>query len=228
MKMRYLIVFLFAVFTYNIALCQESSVSAIIDNIIQEREKILFNKEDYTKIIINDLSEYKDTGKVHDSFITVFSKRTYLLNSNKEIVYISTERDSNSPYPYHQFTKRKEEFYFVEKEVINYRILRFVQIPYKDIPVSDSLINFDYIEQYWFKDFVVEIKEDSYYYKDEKCIKITKKETKASVIDFEKALKETPEKELHPMMINKPDLVGKSYVRDAKKLIEKLKEKIEK
>lgn len=227
MNMRYVMVFLFIVSSYNITLCQENSVSVIIDNIDKEREKILTQKDDFTKIVINNLPEYAepDSGEVHDNFVKSFSRRTYYLDSNKNVVYIATERDSNSPYPFHQCTKGKDELFFKENKLINYRELVFYEIPYSGNPVSDSIVNFDYIEQYWFKNAVIEIKENSYYYKDEKCIKITKKETKAPVIDFEKALKKAPEKELHPMMINKPDLIGKSYVRDAKKLIEKLDEK---
>ena len=230
MKMRYLIVVLLAISSFDIAICQENSISEITTDIIKEREKILNQKENLKKILINNLPENvdSDSGEVHDNFIKSFSRRTYYLDSNNNVVYITTERDSNSPYPFHQFTKGKEEFFFKENKLINYRELVFYEIPYKGNPVSDSLINFDYIENYWFKDIVIEITEDSYYYKDEKCIKITKKEIKAPLIDFEKALKEAPEKELHPMIRNKPDLIGKSYVREANKLIEKLKEKTEK
>lgn len=200
--------------------CQSDTISIKINNIIKEYEAFNAIKKNCKIILFNNLPEYAgaDSSDKGDYGVLVFSRRTYLLDNNN-LMYISNERDGNSIYPYRSITKMKEEFYFKNGKLIFYREIFFNKIPYGSSPFSDSLVNLDYVDKYQFKDEKINIEETSYFFENEKCIGIKRKNINGPLNKHEQFLKDTPENKIDNLILEHKYLLGKTIINEVKDLI---------
>lgn len=205
------------------------SQEKLTDTIIKEREFILNNLDNYKRIEYYELDEFKEPM---DMPIILHSKRVYFLNEKNEIVYIFTEKDTQTAFhhPKWYLSKNREEFFLKNDKLINYRKLSFINIPFNEDknPQIDTVSNLNYLEQYNFKDTKIEIEEESFFYVDEICIKISKKEINTNLKNYRASLKSAPEIKLDEDIVDYTEFLGKKYIKELERLRSYLKGKIQK